>query len=316
MKLLLARVDLLIAQLFTVRIVRVVLLYLARRGPLMAAGLAYRLFFAIAALLVVGFATAGLVIAGNESLQNLIVRAVNSAVPGLITTDETEGLASASALFDRADGLGLALLLSAGVMLITSLGWVSGMRQAMRGIFALGPPAAHPLLLRIGDLGTLALLAVVMVVTTVLGVLTNNVLDALFTLLGLQGITQLLTQVAGFVVMILLDTLVMLVLLKSASGIRIPRSVRVQGAVIAGAGSTLLRTFSAQLLASLSDNPVLFPFAVILALFIWFFILSQVYLLATAWCAVGSADTETAQQRREHAKAGSLRWQSLRRTHS
>lgn len=64
----LARLDLLMSRLFTVRVVRVVNLYLQRRGPLMAAGLAYRLFFAISALLVVGFATAGLVISGNEGL--------------------------------------------------------------------------------------------------------------------------------------------------------------------------------------------------------------------------------------------------------
>jgi membrane protein len=314
--LLLARIDLLLSRLFTVRTVRVINLYLERRGPLLAAGLAYRLFFAISALLVVGFATAGLVIAGNEALQDLIIESVSAAVPGLIETDETDGLFTPEVLFDRTSGLGLTLLLSAGVMLFTSLSWVSGMRQAMRGIFALAPAVAHPFVLRLRDLVTLALLAVVMVLTTVLGVIANNTLGALFTLLDLRGISQVLTQLAGFGVMIVLDTMVMLVLLKSASAIDIPRSVRLQGALIAGLGSTLLRTFSAQLLAALSGNPLLFPFAVILALFVWFFILSQVYLLATAWCAVGSADKEHAVERREHGRAGSLRRQSQRRVHS
>jgi len=321
--LVLARVDLVLSRFFTLRVVRVVNLYLERRGPLMAAGLAYRLFFAISALLVVGFATAGLVISGNEGLQRVIIQAVGAAVPGLIDTDGTggdsdagNGLFTPEDLFDRTSGLGLTLLLSTGVMLVTSLGWVSGMRQAMRGVFGLAPVAVHPIVLRVRDLGTLALLAVVMVLTTVLGVIANNTLGALFALLDLRGISQVLTQIAGFGVMIVLDTMVMLVLLKSASAITIPRAVRFQGALIAGIGSTLLRTFSAQLLASLSDNPLLFPFAVILALFVWFFILSQVYLLATAWCAVGSMDREAALERRKHERVGSLLRQSRQRNHT
>lgn len=307
-----ARLELVVSGIFLLRPARVLGLYLERRGPLMAAGLAYRLFFAIAALLVVGFATMGLVIAGNEPLQSVIIQAVDASVPGLLKTEDGDGLMTPNALLEQTRGFGVTIILSAGVMLFTSLAWVAGMRQAMRGIFALHPVRQNFLLLRVKDLGTLALLGVVMVLTTVLGVLANNTLGALLSLLNIGGVNRVLTQVAGFAIMVSLDTLVMIVLLHTASAIEMPRRILLQGAVLAGVGSTVLRTFSTELVAGVSNNPLLFPFAVILALFIWFFILSQVYLVATAWCAVGTADATGRTTRAGRVRAGTLRRTGLR----
>lgn len=312
-ELLLARVDLALSRMNTLRPVRVVQLYAQRRGPLMAAGLAYRLFFAIAALLVVGFAALGIIIAGNQALQSLIIDALDRAVPGLIAEGAGEGVVKPETLFTATRGLGWTVVVSAAVMVATALAWIGGMRQAMRGIFALQPVAGNPVVLKVKDLGTLALLGVVMLVTTALGVVANNTLGALLTLLDLTAASKVLTQVAGFTVMIVLDVLVAAVLFRSASAIEMPKWILLQGAVIAGVGSTLLRTFSTQILGSLGTNPLLVPFAVILALFVWFFILSQVYLIATAWCAVASADA-AGQARREHeAKGGTLRQRSRRK---
>jgi membrane protein len=312
-ELLLARVDLLLCRFFTLRPVRVVVLYNERRGPLMAAGLAYRLFFAIAALLVVAFAALGIVIAGDEDLREISVDALDQAVPGLIGDPGGEsGLVTAERLFEVTSGLGWAIVVSSVVMLVTALGWIGGMRQAMRGIFALPPVAVHPVVLWVKDLGTLALLGVIMVVTTALGVVANNTVGALLTVLRLNVVDQIMTQAAGFAVMILLDILVAVVLFHSASAIEMPRRVLIQGALIAGLGTTLLRTFSAQILGAFGNNPLLLSFAVILALFIWFFLLSQVYLLATAWCAIGTADAGVVSDREHHAKAGTL-WQRSRR---
>ncbi|WP_298253602.1 YihY/virulence factor BrkB family protein [uncultured Arthrobacter sp.] len=312
-ELLLARLNVVLFRISTAEPVRVLLLYVERRGPLMAAGLAYRLFFAIAALLVVGFATVGIVIAGNEALRTISVDALDQSVPGLIDRGQgAGGLLEPQALFDATSGLGWAIVVFTIVMLVTSLGWIAGMRQAMRGLFALRPVAMNPLLLRLRDLGTLALLGAVMLVTTALGVIANNTLDALLLLLQLSAVTQLLTQGAGFVLMILLDTLMAAILLRSASAIEMPTAVLRRGAVLAGLGSTVLRTFSAQILGSVGNNPLLFSFAVILALFVWFFLLSQVYLLATAWCAIAAADARGAAEREHHAKAGTLRQRSRR----
>ena len=52
----------------------------------------------------------------------------------------------------------------------------------------------------------------------------------------------------------------------------------------------MLRFFSAMLLSGITNNKLLAPFAVILGLFVWFYLLSQVYLLSAAIGAVRSAD--------------------------
>lgn len=313
----LARVTLGLARLNTLKPVRVFQLYARRRGPLLAAGIAYRMFFAIGALLVVGFSTLGLVISGDTALQELIVSTVDSTTPGLIDTDGEdggeEGLATPQELFGATNGYGLALLISTAVMIFTSLGWISGVRQGMRGVFGLEPVLFHPVFVRVKDAGILLVLGVVLVITTGVGVVVNTLLDLVLPWLDLTEAARPLTQLAGFTVMLLLDTAVAMILLHSASRIDMPRNVLLQGALIAGVGSTVLRTFSTQLLGGgVERNPFLLPFAVILGLFIWFFLLSQVFLVATAWCAVGAADAEAEAERDIEAKAGTLRQQSRR----
>ncbi|WP_299167396.1 YihY/virulence factor BrkB family protein [uncultured Arthrobacter sp.] len=311
---LLATLQYLLAKLNAFRPMRAFQLYTQRHGPLMAAGIAYNMFFAVAALLVVGFSTLGLIIAGDTRLQELIVRAVDSTTPGLIDTDGEDGtatgFATADQLFNIETGLGIALVISSVAMLLTALGWIGGVREGMRGIFDLPAVQGNPILIKLKDLGILLVLAVALVVTTVVGLVANTVLDLALQFLGLSDAARPLTQIAGIAVTLLLDTVVAVILFRSASAIQMPRTVLLQSALIAGVGSTVLRTFSTLLLGGVDRNPLLAPFAVILGLFVWFFLLSQVYLVATAWGAIGAADAQSARSRTRGGRARSLRQRS------
>ncbi len=260
----------------------------------MAAGIAYRLFFSMASLLLAGFTIMGLVVAGNIPLQDLIVGAVNSAAPGILKMEQDgPGLATPEQLFNAGDGLTLTLIVSTIITVITALGWIAGVRQAMRGIFALPPVAGNPILLRIKDLGTLLVLGVAMILTTVVGLVANTLLDVVFDSLGFGDTGRPFTQLAGVVVMLALDFAVAVILFRQASGIEQSRRLLIQSSLITAIGSTVLRTFSTLLLASVGQgNPLLAPFTVVVGLFVWFFLLSQVYLLAAAWGAIGAADAE------------------------
>lgn len=309
----LATVQYLVARVNAFRPMRVFQLYTRRHGPLMAAGIAYNMFFAIAALLVVGFSIAGLVIAGNTELQQTIIRAVDSTTPGLIDTDGAgpgTGFVKPEKLFDLEAGLSLTLLVSTLVMLFTSLRWIGGVREGMRGIFDAPPVLTNPVVVKLKDLAILLVLAVALIVTTVVGLLANTVLHLVLPWVGLDSAAAPLTQAAGIGVTLLLDTLVAVILFHTTSAIRMPRPVLIQAALIAGAGSTVLRTFSSLLLGTVDRNPLLAPFAVILGLFIWFFLLNQIYLLATAWGAIGVADRHSARYRERNGRAGSLRQRS------
>ncbi|GAB3548146.1 hypothetical protein GCM10027404_11510 [Arthrobacter tumbae] len=304
---LLATFQYLLARLNAFRPMRAFQLYTSRHGPLMAAGIAYNMFFAIAALLVAGFSITGLIVSGNEELQGLIVQAVDSTTPGLIGEG---GLARPRELFALQSELSLALVISTAIALFTSLRWIGGMREGMRGIFDVPPIETNPILMKLKDLGILLVLAVALAVTTAVGLTVNTVIDLVLQWLGFDSAARPLTQIAGTFVTLLLDTLVAVILFRAASSIEMPRAVLFQSAVIAGVGSTVLRTFSTLLLGGVDRNPLLAPFAVILGLFVWFFLLSQVYLLATAWGAIGAADARSARSRARGGRARSLRQRS------
>lgn len=307
MPVLLATVQYLLAKLNAFKPMRAFQLYTSRHGPLMAAGIAYNMFFAIAALLVAGFSITGLIVSGNEELQGLIVQAVDATTPGLIGED---GLARPEELFALESELSLALVISTAVALFTSLRWIGGMREGMRGIFDVPPIETNPVLMKLKDFGILLVLAVALAVTTAVGLIANTVIDLVLQWLGFDSAARPLTQIAGTVVTLLLDTLVAVILFRSASSIEMPRAILMQSALIAGVGSTVLRTFSTLLLAGVDRNPLLAPFAVILGLFVWFFLLSQVYLLATAWGAIGTADARSARSDARGGRARSLRQRS------
>lgn len=289
-----ATVTYLLARFFVLRPVRVFHLYAVRRGPLMAAGIAYRLFFSMASLLLAGFSILGLVVAGNAPLQNLIVDTVNSAAPGILKMEEDgPGLATPDQLFNAGEGLTLTLIVSTIITAITALGWIAGVRQAMRGIFALPPIPEHPILIRVKDLGTLLVLGVAMILTTVVGLVANTLLDVVFDWLRFGDTGRPFTQLASIAVMLILDFAVAVILFRRASGIEQTRRLLIQSSLITAVGSTVLRTFSTLLLGSVGGgNPLLAPFTVVVGLFVWFFLLSQVYLLAAAWGAIGAADAE------------------------
>jgi membrane protein len=54
----------------------------------------------------------------------------------------------------------------------------------------------------------------------------------------------------------------------------------------------VLRQLSAELLTGGGVNPILAPFATVLGLFFYFFLLSINYLITAAWAAVITSDRE------------------------
>ncbi|WP_051298843.1 YihY/virulence factor BrkB family protein [Arthrobacter castelli] len=296
----------LLAKVNTLKPMRSFKLYAQRHGPLMAAGISYNMFFAVAAMLVAGFSILSIVAAGNREFQQLIVSGIDRQVPKLIDTGEG-GLATPEQLFSTGGALSITLVISTLTMLYTALRWISSLREGMRGVFDLLPLQLNVVLAKLKDLGTLVILAIAMVVTLGVGVVANTLLDTIIDLLNLGAFAGVLTQVAGTLVMLLLDMVVAVIMFRLASGIKMPRLAIFQASLLAAIGSTVLRTFSTQLLGSAGDNPLLAPFAVILGLFVWFFLLSQVYLISTAWGAVTTADVEASRARNGKDRLPSLR---------
>lgn len=269
--------------------VRVWNLYTRRRGPLLAAGTAYFMFFSVGAMLVAGFLIFGIVVTDNAVLRDAVVELVATSTPGLIDTGDG-GLATPEQLLGNGE-VGVTLLVSLVALLFTALGWVNGLREGIRSLLGLARDRTNPVLSRIRDVGTLIVLAVALVLTSVLGLLSTAALDGVREFLAwgtfLTGATA---QLSSILLMLVLDVAVAMIMFSMASRVRMPRRVLLLAALFSGAGATILRFFSALFLGSITRNPLLAPFAVILGLFIWFFLLSQVYLISAAIAAVLAAD--------------------------
>ncbi|PQZ91657.1 ribonuclease BN [Arthrobacter sp. MYb227] len=271
--------------------VRIWNLYLRRRGPLLAAGSAYRMFFSIAAMLVAGFSVLSMVANGNPVLRDGIIDMVAASTPGLIDTGHG-GLAKPEQLLGLG-GFGLTLVISLGALVFTSLGWLTGLREGIRTIFGLVRDRSNPVVSKLRDAMLLVVLAIALVSSSALAIASSSMIDSLAAWLGFSGMwTSALTRVGFVIAMFILDCATAWVLLRVASRAVTIRGSLWPGVMLAGAGATTLRFFSAMLLASLTNNVLLAPFAVILGLFVWFNLLSQLYLVSAAVVAVRAADLQ------------------------
>lgn len=294
----LAWVKLMLARLNIFPPMRAFGIYTMRHGPLMAAGCAYNMFFSVAAMLVAGFSVLGLVVSGNTDLQKIVIDGVAKSTPGLIKTNGSDGLVGADQLFSMGTGLSITLVISLVSLALTSLGWIAGLREGIRGVFDLQPLQMNGVVLKLRDIGTLLVLGIVVVVTSVISFGVSAAMGTLIDELNLnRAVFGTLAWVISIIVLVLIDMSVAIVLFSFASGVKMPRRISWETALLTAIGSTVLRSLSSLILSNVAGkNPLLAPFSVILGLFVWFFFLSQVYLICAGWGAMRLADAENARK--------------------
>jgi membrane protein len=248
--------------------------------------------------LTTGFSIAGLVLSGQPELVDKIVLLVAHSAPGLLKVDGRDGLADPKALLNPS-GLGLTAIIAAIVTVLTSLGWISSIREGLRGIVDERPLQVNPVLMRLRDAATLLLLGVVLVLTSGVSILFTGAVDFLAGLLGLdRGVVAPVSWLIGIVVPLVLNWITAFVLFRIAAGLVLSRRAMLESTAIAGVGTTILQIFSSQLLARAGANPLLASFAVIIGLLIWFNLVSQVYLVSGAWAAIREADGAVVAERK------------------
>ncbi|MDQ0822205.1 membrane protein [Arthrobacter sp. V4I6] len=287
---LLPMVQWLLARLSTFRPIRTFQHYGRQHGPLMSAGIGFRMFFSITGLLATGFALAGLALRGQPALLERVVSSVATSAPGLLKVDGGEGLVDPQDLLNP-DGLGWAASIAAVVTVVTSLGWIGGVRDGIRGVMGLGPRKINPILLKVHDVGTLLLLGVALVISAgaslVFGIAAGWVAEQL----SLDPLVAgPLTTSVKIAVPLLLAWATALIMFRLAAGAKLARRSLLEGTILAALGTGMLQIFSAELLAGAGRNPILAPFAIIIGLLIWFNLVSQVYLIAAAWAALREED--------------------------
>lgn len=264
--------------------------YLRQRGPLLSAGIGFRMFFSITGLLATGLSLAGLVLSDHPALLDQVIRSVAAAAPGLLQVDGSEGLVDPYALLNPTS-LGWAAGIAAVVTVFTSLGWISGIRDGMRSMMQLGPLVMNPILQILKDVGTLLLMGLALVVSSAASLIFGTAAGWVTGQLGLEPIIAgPLTTSVTILVPLLLGWGTALIMYRVAAGLKPARRSLLEGTILAAVGTTILQIFSTQLLASAGKNPILAPFAIIIGLLIWFNLVSQVYVICAAWVAIREED--------------------------
>jgi membrane protein len=274
-------------------VVRVLTYYGTAQGSLLASGLAYQAIFAIFAALWVGFSIVGIVVAGDTALQQPLINAIGSAVPGLIkATPTSPGAIDPSVLLSSRSFTITGIIALVGV-LVTALGWLSSARSAIRIIFGVPQSKVNFLVLKLRDLGVAVGFGVLMIISAALSVAGSA---ATGFLLGLIGVSphSAIGIVVGKVVTIALSVLIDLVILgglfRVLSGVKIPLRRLVGGVVVGSIALAALTVLGGSLLGVSKNNPLLASFAVILGLLIFFNFVCQIILISAAWVSVALTD--------------------------
>jgi len=283
-------VQWLLARLNTFMPLRAFQHYNLQRGPLMSAGIGFRMFFSITGLLATGFSLAGLVLSGHPALLDQVIKSVATSAPGLLKVDGGAGLVDPQELLNP-DGLGWAAVIAAVVTVVTALGWIGGIRDGLRAMMQLGPLKLNPILLKLRDVGILLLLGGALVISAAASLVFGTAAGWVTEQLDLDPLLAgPLTTSVKIAVPLLLGWATALIMFRLAARLRLARRPLLEGTILAAVGTGVLQIFSTELLASAGKNPILAPFAIIIGLLIWFNLVSQVYLLSAAWAAIRDED--------------------------
>lgn len=291
---LMALVQWLLARLNAFRPMRAFQHYNLQHGPLMSAGIGFNMFFSITGLLATGFSIAGLVLSGQPALLDTIIASVAKSAPGLLKVDGGAGLVDPKDLLNP-NGLGWTAIIAAVVTVITSLGWIAGLRDGLRGVLQLPPLKLNIILLKLRDAGTLLLLGVALVISAGASLVFGTAAGWVSDFLRLDpAIAGPLTTLIKIGVPLVLSWVTAVVMFRLTGGLKLSRRALLEGTILAAVGTTILQVFSTELLAGAGRNPILAPFAIIIGLLIWFNLVSQVYLVSAGWSAIREGDLRSA----------------------
>ncbi|MDQ0679549.1 membrane protein [Arthrobacter pascens] len=279
--------------------------YNLQHGPLMSAGIGFRMFFSITGLLATGFSIAGLVLRGQPALLDMIISSVAQSAPGLLKVGGGEGLVDPQDLLNP-EGLGWTAVIAAVVTIVTSLGWIAALRDGLRGVLQLPPLKTNPVVLKLRDAGTLLLLGVALVISAGASLIFGTAAGWVADFLQLDdAVAGPLTTLIKIGVPLGLNWATAVIMFRLAGSLKLSRRALLEGTILAAVGTTVLQVFSTELLAGAGRNPILAPFAIIIGLLIWFNLVSQVYLASAGWAVIREEDLKSIPAAHEKAGWGS-----------
>lgn len=275
---------------------RTLVRYAERHGGLIASGLAYSLLFAFFAGVWTLFSILGLVVSGNQDLLGQLIAVLNRAVPGLVSSGGSDNGVVSSATLTRAS---TTLTWTGAVSLVafwwTITGWMGATRSGVRDMFDHTGDEPNMVRARLRDTGAALLVGALFVVSAAMMALAAGAAKLVANLLGVGGgsiWTSFTIDIAGFVVTVAADTLLLAVIFGIVTRVQSTHGHAWLVSLLGGVAIAVLQVLGTRLLSGASSNPLLAPFAAIIGVLIWFNLISQIVMVSSALLAQLTADSE------------------------
>lgn len=274
------------------RIVRAALLYTGRRGPMLADAVTYRALFSVFAALLLGFSAAALWLSQDAVAWTAVVSAVDAAVPGLITTDDSKGIVDLDVI-TAPEGLSIAGAISLVGLIGAALGAIGSMRNAVRTIAGTESTDVAWYLVLLRSVLLALIIGATFVGAAGLTFAGELIVEWTAGLIGVASDSALVfwtVRLLSLVVAFALNAVLIAAVFRMLSGVRASAGALWTGAVVGAVGLLVLQELSGLFVGGARANPLLASFASLLALLLWLNLSTQVILLASALITVSQRE--------------------------
>jgi membrane protein len=253
------------------------------RGNILAAGVGYFAFFSIFPAVALAFTVFGFVLRGHPDLLHSIAVSLNTNLPGFVKdAQHPKGLIPIQA--PRATALTVTGVIAFVSLVLAGMGWLGAVREGIRVVFGVHGSAGSLVTTKLRDLGVLFTLGVGIAVSAVLTAAVGAAAGWTAERIGMSGQGWIL-MLAGLAVSVVVDTGLMMLLLRVLSGVPVPWRDLFQGALVGGVGFSLLKLSATTLLSRVSANPLFASIAIVVGLLFWLNLIARLTLIAAAWAA-------------------------------
>ena len=259
-------------------------------GNQYAAAITYFSFLALFPLLLLAASVTGYVLYNDPGLQSSLFSHITDAIPGSFGATVKESVQKSIANRTSVGVIGLL-----GVLL-TGLGWIGNLRDALDAVWGRKPPKRNFLLSRLSNLTVLVGLGLGIVVSLGLTVVGTSLTTQILSSLGLDSLpgSTILLKVIGIAVAAMADVIIFWWVLVKIPEQTVKRSVAFKGALMASVGFEILKIVGTYTIAHASNSKTAGPFASILAVLIWIQLVARFLLFCCAWIATVTAEGRTA----------------------
>ena len=259
-------------------------------GNQYAAAITYFSFLALFPLLLLAASITGFVLYNDPGLQRSLFSHITDAIPGTFGVQIKNAIQKST---ENRTGVGLVGLFG---VLLTGLGWIGNLRDALDAVWGRKPPKKNFLTSRVSNLFVLVGLGLGIVVSLGLTVVGTSLTSQILSTLGLDSLpgSTILLKVVGIAVAAMADVIIFWWVLVRIPEQSVERSVAFKGALMASVGFEILKIVGTYTIAHASKSQTAGPFASILAVLIWIQLVSRFLLFCCAWLATVTAEGRTA----------------------